>query len=107
MKQSLSIKYLMGMGFMVFAMFLGAGNLIFPPMVGMLAGNNVWYAAAGFLCTGVGLPLLGLVVISLAGGGFNELSKELPKAFMIVLGFAIYLIIGPFICSASYCVGFL
>lgn len=85
----------MGMGFMVFAMFLGAGNLIFPPMAGMLAGHDVWLAAAGFLSTGVGLPLLGLIVISLAGGGFNELSKELPKSFMMALGFAIYLIIGP------------
>ena len=63
---------------MVFAMFLGAGNLIFPPMAGQLAGENLWPAAAGFLMTGVGLPLLGVVVISRVGGGFNEITRELP-----------------------------
>lgn len=38
----------------------GAGNLIFPPMLGQMAGKNVWIANAGFLVTGVGLPLLAI-----------------------------------------------
>lgn len=83
------------MGFMVFAMFLGAGNMIFPPMVGQLAGDQVWYAAGGFLLTGVGLPLLGIVTISRVGGGFNKISGEMPKPLIIALGSCIYLIIGP------------
>ncbi len=95
MKQKLSWQNTVGMGFMVFAMFLGAGNLIFPPMVGQLAGTNMWYAAVGFLVTGVGLPLLGIVAISRAGGGFNEISGELPRPLIILLGTFIYLIIGP------------
>ncbi|WP_163373338.1 branched-chain amino acid transport system II carrier protein [Endozoicomonas acroporae] len=95
MKQKLSLQNIVGMGFMVFAMFLGAGNLIFPPMVGQLAGQDMWYAAAGFLLTGVGLPLLGIVAIARVGGGFNEISGEMPRALIIALGSCIYLIIGP------------
>ena len=95
MNQKLSWQNVAGMGFMVFAMFLGAGNLIFPPMVGQLAGTDMWYAAAGFLATGVGLPLLGIVAISRVGGGFNEISGEMPKALIVLLGTCIYLIIGP------------
>ena len=95
MKQTLSVQNIIGMGFMVFAMFLGAGNLIFPPMVGQLAGGNLWLAAAGFLMTGVGLPLLGVVVISKVGGGFNEISRELPRSLIVLMGSCIFLIIGP------------
>ncbi len=95
MNQRLSLQNIVGMGFMVFAMFLGAGNLIFPPMLGQLAGEDMWYAAGGFLLTGVGLPLLGIVAISRVGGGFNEISGEMPKSLMIALGSCIYLIIGP------------
>ena len=80
---------------MVFAMFLGAGNLIFPPMVGQLAGENLWFAAIGFLMTGVGLPLLGVVVISRVGGGFNEITRELPRSLIVLMGSCIFLIIGP------------
>lgn len=95
MNQRLSLRNVVGMGFMVFAMFLGAGNMIFPPMVGQLAGDQVWYAAGGFLLTGVGLPLLGIVTISRVGGGFNKISGEMPKPLIIALGSCIYLIIGP------------
>ena len=80
---------------MAFAMFLGAGNLIFPPMAGYLAGEDIWPAAAGFLITGVGLPLLGIVTISQVGGGFNEITKELPRWLVILIGSSIFLIIGP------------
>ncbi|AMO56137.1 branched-chain amino acid transporter [Endozoicomonas montiporae] len=95
MKQRLSLQNIIGMGFMVFAMFLGAGNLIFPPLAGQMAGTSVWQAAAGFLVTGVGLPLLGVVVISRVGGGFNEITRELPKWLIIAMGSFIFLVIGP------------
>lgn len=95
MTQKLSVQNIVGMGFMVFAMFLGAGNLIFPTMAGQLAGENMWYAAAGFLISGVGLPLLGIVAIARVGGGFNQISGEMPRALIVALGSCIYLIIGP------------
>ncbi|MCM3296581.1 branched-chain amino acid transport system II carrier protein, partial [Staphylococcus capitis] len=53
------------LGLLMFALFFGAGNLIFPPLVGQLAGGNVWIAIAGFLITGVGLPFLGVVAVAM------------------------------------------
>ncbi|TKI23115.1 branched-chain amino acid transporter, partial [Bacillus cereus] len=50
-------------GLMLFALFLGAGNLIFPPVLGQQAGENVWIATIGFLVTGVGLPLLAVTAV--------------------------------------------
>ena len=95
MHQRLSLQNIIGMGFMVFAMFLGAGNLIFPPMAGQLAGTEVWQAAAGFLLTGVGLPLLGIIMIAKVGGGFNEITRELPHSLVVFIGSFIFIIIGP------------
>ncbi len=94
MQQRLSIKNIFAMGFMAFAMFLGAGNLIFPPLAGQMAGENVWVAAIGFLISGVGLPLLGVIVISKLGG-INTLTRELPKTLVRVFGSTIFLIIVP------------
>ena len=52
-------------GLMMFSIFFGAGNLIFPPALGQSAGNNIVVAMLGFLLTGIGLPLLGVVAIAL------------------------------------------
>ena len=46
-------------GFMLFAIFFGAGNLIFPSALGLESGQTFWPALLGFVSTGVGLPLLG------------------------------------------------
>ncbi|MFH4317090.1 branched-chain amino acid transport system II carrier protein, partial [Acinetobacter baumannii] len=48
---------ILALGFMTFALFVGAGNIIFPPIVGLQAGPHVWMAALGFLVTAVGLPV--------------------------------------------------
>lgn len=61
MKSTLSTGQLIAVGLMLLAMFLGAGNTIFAPMVGQLAGTNTWIAMSGFLITGVGLVLLAIV----------------------------------------------
>ena len=55
---TLKTRDILALGFMTFALFLGAGNIIFPPSVGLAAGEFQWSAALGFLLTGVGLPLL-------------------------------------------------
>ena len=39
--------------------------MIFPPALGQGAGTDVWIALFGFIVTGVGLPLLGVIVIAL------------------------------------------
>ena len=60
---------LLGLGFMTFAFFLGAGNIIFPPLAGFLAGEQMTPAMLGFLLTAVGLPLLTILAVARAGGG--------------------------------------
>ena len=70
MNQTLKLTDIVALGFMLFAFFLGAGNIIFPPLAGQLAGESLLPAMIGFLCTAVGLPLLTIVAIAVAGGGW-------------------------------------
>ena len=75
---------LLTIGFMMFSIFFGAGNLILP------------LAMLGFLTTGVGLPLLGITAIALQGGRYIELinSRTYPW-FATALLVVLYLCIGP------------
>lgn len=84
------------LGFMTFALFLGAGNIIFPAASGLQAGAMVWQAAIGFLLTGVGLPLLTVVALARFGGGLASLTQPLGKIAGTALAVAVYLAIGPF-----------
>lgn len=86
---------LLALGFMTFALFLGAGNIIFPPSAGMAAGEFIWRAAFGFLLTGVGLPLLTVVALARVGGGMDRLTAPLGKIAGTLLAVAVYLAIGP------------
>jgi len=88
----MSIGDTLGLGFMTFAFFLGAGNLIFPPFAGMLAGENMLLAMLGFLITAVGLPLVGLIAVAKAQG---KVMAMLPVFAATALAIAIYIIIGP------------
>ena len=54
-------------GFALFAMLFGAGNLIFPPMVGYVVGDKWISAAAGFFITGIGFTLFAILSSALAG----------------------------------------
>lgn len=85
----------LALGFMTFSLFLGAGNIIFPPSVGMAAGENVWRVAFGFLLTGVGMPLLAVVALARVGGGMNQLTAPLGRLAGLLIAIAIYLSIGP------------
>ena len=93
---TLKTRDIIALGFMTFALFLGAGNIIFPPMVGMAAGEHLLGASVGFLLTGVGLPLLGVVALARVGGGLDTLTSPLGRAAGLVLAIAVYLTIGPF-----------
>lgn len=95
MISTLKTRDLIALGFMTFALFLGAGNIIFPPMVGQLSGSQLWYSALGFLLTGVGLPLLTVVALAREGGGMNALTTPVGKAAGVLLGVLVYLTIGP------------
>ncbi|MGF1703778.1 branched-chain amino acid transport system II carrier protein [Photobacterium makurazakiensis] len=69
---------LIAIGFMTFALFLGAGNLIFPPLMAQQAGENWLIAIAGFLVTAVGIPTLSLVVLGKLPS-MHELTAGLPR----------------------------
>lgn len=84
-----------GLGFMTFALFLGAGNIIFPASAGLAAGEAMWSAALGFLLTGVGLPLLTVVALARVGGGMAQLTAPLGRTAGLLFAVTVYLAIGP------------
>ncbi|MFA0194352.1 branched-chain amino acid transport system II carrier protein [Vibrio artabrorum] len=95
MKQSLKLTDIMALGFMLFAFFLGAGNIIFPPLAGQLAGDHFLPAMFGFLLTAVGLPLITIVAVAVAGGSWGHLTQDLPKKAATIMAVLIFIIIGP------------
>jgi LIVCS family branched-chain amino acid:cation transporter len=94
-KQSLKLTDVLALGFMLFAFFLGAGNIIFPPLAGQLAGDHFLPAMSGFLLTAVGLPLITIVAVAVAGGSWGHLTKDLPKQAATIMAVLIFIIIGP------------
>lgn len=96
MNKTLSKKDTLTIGLMLFALFFGAGNMIFPPALGQTAGTNVWVATIGFLITGVGLPLLAVIAVSRTNGDFTEIAKRVHPIFGIFFTIILYLAIGPF-----------
>jgi LIVCS family branched-chain amino acid:cation transporter len=82
-------------GFALFAMFFGAGNLIFPPFMGFMAGTAWAPAMVGFLITGIGMPLLGIMASARAGGTVEHLASKVSPVFARVLSIVIILAIGP------------
>lgn len=96
-KKNLSVHESVTVASMLFGMFFGAGNLIFPAYMGQMAGKNVWPAICGFLVTGVGLPLLGVAALGVSrSDGLAQLSGKVGKNYGIFFTCALYLTIGPF-----------
>ncbi|MBW8192344.1 branched-chain amino acid transport system II carrier protein [Neiella marina] len=91
----LNKQNIFALGFMTFAFFLGAGNIIFPPLAGQLAGSEVTLAMLGFLVTAVGLPLLTLIAVAIAGGDMESVTRDLPRAVAVTITVAIFIVIGP------------
>ena len=84
-------------GLMLFALFFGAGNLIFPASMGQNAGSNVWWAVIGFVITGVSLPVLGVLAMGYSGcKNLEELAGRAHPKFGLFFCVISYLTIGPF-----------
>ena len=97
MKHKLTIKENIFIGSMLFGLFFGAGNLIFPIHLGQTAGSNVLLANLGFLITAIGLPFLGIVAIGVSKtNGIFEISSRVSKIYAYLFTIALYLVIGPF-----------
>ncbi len=109
--KKLTFRQLLVVASMLFGMFFGAGNLIFPASMGQLAGRNLWLASVGFLITGVGLPLLGVAALGISREeGLLELSSRVSKGYGLFFTCLLYLTIGPFFAiprcaTVSYTVG--
>ncbi|MBG9810122.1 branched-chain amino acid ABC transporter substrate-binding protein [Bacillus endophyticus] len=95
MKSTLSMGQLIAVGFMLLAMFLGAGNIIFAPMMGQLAGTNTWVAFSGFLITGVGFVLLAIIALAISGGTVEKLAGRVHPMFGLLFSIALFLTLGP------------
>ncbi len=96
MKKNLTIKEYIYVASMLFGLFFGAGNLIFPVHMGQEAGRAFLPATLGFLVTGVGLPLLGVAALGMSKStGLYDLSSKVNPFFAMFFTCALYLSIGP------------
>ena len=92
--QALRGKKLLLVGFTLFSMFFGAGNLIFPPFLGAQAGTALGLAFAGFAVSAIGLPIAGVAAVARAGG-LPALAGRVHPRFAQVFAVLVYLSIGP------------
>ena len=92
--QKLNRRSLLLVGFTLFSMFFGAGNLIFPPYLGAQAGADAWLAFVGFAVSAIGLPVIGVIAVARAGG-LSELAGRVHPRFAQVFALLVYLSIGP------------
>ena len=113
MKKNLRFTEILAVGSMLFGLFFGAGNLIFPAFMGQNAGRNIWAACIGFLVTGVGIPLLSVAALGMSRSeGLLDLSSKVGKGYGYFFTCLLYLTIGPFFAiprcaSTSFSVGIL
>ena len=99
-KRGLTVSETITITSMLFGMFFGAGNLIFPVYMGQMAGHNIWAAVAGFLITGVGMPLLAVASLGISrSNGLYDLGNKVGKKYSVFFTCALYLTIGPLFAS--------
>jgi len=97
MKNKLTFKENIYIGSLLFGLFFGAGNLIFPIHLGQLAGSNVLTANIGFLITAIGLPFLGIIAIGISKtNGIFEVTTRVNRKYAYIFTILLYLVIGPF-----------
>lgn len=97
MEKKLTIKDYLYVGSMLFGLFFGAGNLIFPVHMGQEAGAAIFSANLGFLVTGIGLPFLGIIAMGISNSsGVYELASRIGHKYALIFTVLLYLVIGPF-----------
>lgn len=95
--KTIRVKDVFVVGFALFAMFFGAGNLIFPPYLGVVSGSKWWIAFLGFLFADAGLSLLVIISLTKFNGEMDALFNRVGKGFAAVMGSVIVICIGPLI----------
>ncbi|GHU37858.1 branched-chain amino acid transport system carrier protein [Bacilli bacterium] len=97
MDKKLKISDYLLIGSMLFGLFFGAGNLIFPVHMGQEAGAAIFQANLGFLVTGIGLPFLGIIAVGLSqSSGLFEMASRINRKYAYIFTTLLYLVIGPF-----------
>lgn len=104
-------KNILFLGFMLFSLFFGAGNLIFPPFLGMESGDFFIPAMIGFILTAVFMPFLAVMSVSLSNNGLLAIGQRVHPVFGLIFTIVIYLSIGalygiPRASSVAYELGF-
>lgn len=94
---SIKLKDIVVIGFALFAMFFGAGNLIFPPYLGVLSGTKWFIGFIAFLFADGGLALLGVIALTRTNGDMKKLFTRAGKGIGVVIGTLMLLCIGPFL----------
>ncbi|MGG4265910.1 branched-chain amino acid transport system II carrier protein [Peribacillus simplex] len=111
MSKKAPLSFIIATGLMLFALFFGAGNLIFPAMLGQSAGTNLWSASLGFIITGVGLPFITILAFGFSGkNDVQSLASRAHPMFGIIFTVVLYLSLGPLFAlprtgSVSYEIG--
>ncbi len=90
-----NIKDIVIIGFALFAMFFGAGNLIFPPFLGHAFGSQFVLGIIGFICTGVGVPLLAILAVTKGNGTFETMASKIGSKFALIFSTLLFIAIGP------------
>lgn len=93
--EKLNMKQIMSLTLTLFAIFFGAGNMIFPPAMGQVAGEHYLQALAGFILTDAGIALLGMIAVVLVGNKIMDLGDLVSRRFSLILSVTVYLLIGP------------
>jgi len=111
MVKKLNTKEIIMVASLLFGMFFGAGNLIFPIHMGQEAGANIWAAFIGFIITGAGLPLLSVVAFGRSRSeSVYEMAEPIHRSYAKLFTCVMYLAIGPLVCiprcaTVSFTVG--
>ena len=112
-ESEISFGKILPIGLMLFSFFFGAGNLIFPPVLGQLAGENLSSATIGFCLSGVGFPLLGILAMAIVrADNPDAMASPVSPLYGRIVTILCALSIGPFFaiprtCAVSFDTGIL
>ncbi len=98
-KKSLNASDVIALGFMTLALFLGAGNIIYPPIVGKMTGEYYLISSIGFNISGVLIPMLAVIVLAEKKGDPLAVCSPMGKFWGAVLASSFYLFLGVFFAS--------
>ena len=82
-------------GFALFSMFFGAGNLLFPPYLGLISGEHWLISLLGFILADVGLSLLVITAAAKCEGDLDKVLSRAGSKLARLIGIAAVLCIGP------------